>query len=76
VFLWTVFQGDLNFKFCDVSFDLQVGNIFVRGISGGERKRANIAMELVTSPAVLFLDEPTSGLDANTAYSVMYTLKK
>ena len=48
----------------------------MRGVSGGERKRTNIAMELITSPRVLFLDEPTTGLDANTAYSVMRLLQR
>ena len=52
----------------------QVGNEFIRGISGGERKRTNIGMELITTPKVLFLDEPTTGLDASTANAVMYML--
>jgi len=54
----------------------QVGNEFIRGVSGGERKRCNIGMELIISPPLLFLDEPTTGLDANTAGTVMLLLKK
>ena len=45
-------------------------------MSGGERKRTNIGMELIIEPAVLFLDEPTTGLDAHTAVSVIQLLKK
>ncbi|CAL1544612.1 unnamed protein product, partial [Lymnaea stagnalis] len=56
--------------------DTKVGNEFIRGVSGGERKRCNIGMELIISPAVLFLDEPTTGLDANTANIVLKFLKR
>ncbi|KAK2168128.1 hypothetical protein LSH36_20g08005 [Paralvinella palmiformis] len=56
--------------------DTRIGTALKRGVSGGERKRTNIAMELITRPSVLFLDEPTTGLDATTAYSVMYQLKR
>ncbi|XP_078055473.1 broad substrate specificity ATP-binding cassette transporter ABCG2c [Mustelus asterias] len=52
----------------------KVGTEFIRGISGGERKRCSIGMELITSPSLLFLDEPTTGLDANTASSIMQLL--
>ena len=55
---------------------LQVGTEFIRGVSGGERKRCNIGMELIISPSVLFLDEPTTGLDASTANAVMMLLSK
>ncbi|XP_068691282.1 broad substrate specificity ATP-binding cassette transporter ABCG2-like [Montipora foliosa] len=53
----------------------KVGNEFIRGISGGERKRTNIGMELILAPSVLFLDEPTTGLDAATAVSVVQLLQ-
>uniref|UniRef100_A0A4W3GU08 ATP-binding cassette, sub-family G (WHITE), member 2b n=1 Tax=Callorhinchus milii TaxID=7868 RepID=A0A4W3GU08_CALMI len=52
----------------------KIGTEFLRGISGGERKRCSIGMELITSPSLLFLDEPTTGLDANTANSIMHLL--
>lgn len=54
----------------------RVGTQIIRGISGGEKKRTNIGMELIIDPSVLFLDEPTTGLDASTANSVLLLLKK
>ncbi|XP_029949983.1 broad substrate specificity ATP-binding cassette transporter ABCG2d [Salarias fasciatus] len=56
--------------------DSKVGTAMTRGVSGGERKRTNIGMELIIDPAVLFLDEPTTGLDASTANSVLLLLKR
>ncbi|XP_060793656.1 broad substrate specificity ATP-binding cassette transporter ABCG2 isoform X2 [Neoarius graeffei] len=56
--------------------DSRVGTQLIRGISGGERKRTNIGMELIIDPSVLFLDEPTTGLDASTANSVLALLKR
>ena len=56
--------------------DVVVGNTRVKGISGGERKRLCIAIELLSKPKLLFLDEPTSGLDSSTSLAVMTALKE
>ncbi|XP_066536218.1 broad substrate specificity ATP-binding cassette transporter ABCG2c [Hoplias malabaricus] len=56
--------------------DTKIGTEFLRGVSGGERKRCSIGMELITSPSLLFLDEPTTGLDANTANAIIALLHK
>ncbi|VDL89874.1 unnamed protein product [Schistocephalus solidus] len=55
--------------------DTKIGTELFRGVSGGERKRTSIGMEIIADPSVLFLDEPTTGLDAFTAGSVIQTLK-
>lgn len=47
-----------------------------RGVSGGERRRVSIGMELVTAPQILILDEPTSGLDSSSAHSVVQLVKE
>ncbi|XP_056265655.1 broad substrate specificity ATP-binding cassette transporter ABCG2b [Pseudoliparis swirei] len=54
----------------------KIGTEFLRGVSGGERKRCSIGMELITSPSLLFLDEPTTGLDSNTANSIINLLNR
>ncbi|XP_035262830.1 broad substrate specificity ATP-binding cassette transporter ABCG2-like [Anguilla anguilla] len=54
--------------------DTKIGTEFLRGVSGGEKKRCSVGMELITSPSLLFLDEPTTGLDANTANSIISLL--
>eukprot|EP00803_Ostreobium_quekettii_P010678 evm.model.scf_562.5 EVM.evm.TU.scf_562.5 scf_562:63542-73807(+) len=53
-----------------------VGNEEYGGISGGERKRVNIGLELVVDPSVLFLDEPTSGLDSTSTVNVVEGLQQ
>ncbi|CAM4825163.1 unnamed protein product [Rotaria magnacalcarata] len=62
---------DLGLESCA---DTLIGTDFIRGVSGGERRRACIGMELVLAPKIFFLDEPTTGLDAATARKVMKCL--
>ena len=52
-----------------------VGSIFMKGLSGGEKKRTAIGVEIITNPKILFLDEPTSGLDSFTATKIVSLLK-
>lgn len=56
--------------------DLPVGNALNKSISGGQRKRLNIALELIREPSVLFVDEPTSGLSSMDSEMVMDLLKE
>lgn len=55
--------------------DTVIGGPFLRGISGGERKRVSIGHEILTDPSLLFLDEPTSGLDSTTALRIIQVIK-
>lgn len=56
--------------------DTVIGNALARGISGGQAKRVNIALALITRPAVIFMDEPTSGLDSRMANEVVAIVQK
>jgi len=56
--------------------DLKVGSPLEKVISGGQRKRLNIALELIREPSVLFLDEPTSGLSSRDSENIMDLLKE
>ena len=56
--------------------DLKVGSPMEKTISGGQRKRLNIALELIREPAVLFVDEPTSGLSSRDSENIMDLLKE
>jgi ABC-type multidrug transport system ATPase subunit len=60
----------------DETRDLKVGNSLNKVISGGQRKRLNIALELIREPTILFVDEPTSGLSSVDSETVMNLLKE
>jgi energy-coupling factor transporter ATP-binding protein EcfA2 len=51
--------------------DTRIGGRITKGISGGQRRRVSICIEILTRPRLLFLDEPTSGLDSAASYHVM-----
>ncbi len=53
-----------------------VGSVLKKGISGGERKRTAVAVELITNPSIIFMDEPTSGIDSFTALSLVQMLSR
>lgn len=55
--------------------DVIVGSEFLKGISGGQKRRVTIAVQILTEPRILLLDEPTSGLDAFTAASILAVLQ-
>ena len=62
---------DLKLNKCKAT---RIGGPLVKGVSGGERKRTSIGVELITDPSLIFLDEPTTGLDSFTATNVMEIL--
>ena len=55
--------------------DHLIGNDLIKGVSGGEKRRVSIAIQILTEPRILLLDEPLSGLDAFTALSIMDVLR-
>lgn len=55
--------------------DTYIGTIFRAGLSGGQKRRVDVAVELVSAPSLLLLDEPTSGLDGSIAYDVLSTIR-
>lgn len=65
--------NELSLKKCK---DTKIGNARVRGISGGERKRVSIAVEILRGPVMVLLDEPTSGLDSTKSLQVVETMKQ
>lgn len=65
-------MGELGLHKCA---DTIIGNTFIRGVSGGERKRVCIGHEMLVNPSLLILDEPTSGLDSTAAHRLVLTLQ-
>ena len=65
--------NELNLNDCA---DTIVGGALIKGISGGERKRTSVGVELVTQPAMIMLDEATSGLDSFNALELCQVLKR
>jgi ABC-type multidrug transport system ATPase subunit len=63
---------DLHLVKCQ---NTRVGNNLSRGVSGGERKRTSIGVELISDPKIIFLDEPTTGLDSYNAFEVISLLR-
>lgn len=59
----------------DKCADTYVGTPLIKGLSGGEKKRTAVAVELITKPKMIFLDEPLSGLDSYAAWTVVQVLK-
>jgi len=65
--------ADLGLSKCA---DTIIGGGLVKGISGGEKRRTSIGVELISQPSIIFLDEPTSGLDSFAARQVMQLLER
>ena len=55
--------------------DTLIGDERHKGVSGGERKRTNVGVEIIGDPSLIFLDEPTSGLDSSTSFDLVVALK-
>lgn len=58
------------------SMDTRIGGWAVKGLSGGQKRRVSICIEILTRPKLLFLDEPTSGLDSAASFHVMSRIVK
>lgn len=68
-------DGIINSLKIDKCQNTFIGSKLLKGISGGEKKRTSIGVEMVTSPQIIFLDEPTSGLDIFSAWKVVSIMR-
>ena len=64
-------QSTINYLGLSSCTDTIIGNIFFKGISGGQKRRVSIGVELMGQPSLLFMDEITSGLDSTSSYQIM-----
>jgi ABC-type multidrug transport system ATPase subunit len=69
-------QQTISALYLDKCADTCIGDELMKGISGGERKRTAVGIELITNPSLIFLDEPISGLDAFTGFKLVQLLGK
>lgn len=56
--------------------DTYIGTVFRAGLSGGQKRRVDVAVELATAPSIALLDEPSSGLDGSIAYDVLFAIRQ
>ncbi len=63
----------LGLKKCAETY---VGNSLIKGLSGGEKKRTSVGVQLLINPSLIFLDQPTTGLDSTKAFNLMKFLNR
>lgn len=69
-------EDTINILSLQSAANTRVGSDLKRGISGGERKRTSVGIEIILNSSLLFLDEPTTGLDSKSALDISMILKR